>query len=40
MGDIGENQREYEMEPIEAPSIPVPVETPETAPAEPEKVPA
>jgi hypothetical protein len=39
MGDIGEDQREYEFEPLTAPSVP----EPEHAPApqrEPEKVPA
>ncbi|GAA1436390.1 hypothetical protein GCM10009616_36040 [Microlunatus lacustris] len=36
-GDIGEGQREWEFEPLE---VPTPVEVPETAPAEPEPVPA
>jgi hypothetical protein len=33
MGDIGEDQREYEVEPLTAPSVPEP------APVEPERVP-
>ncbi len=41
-GDIGDDQREYQFEPLTAPSEPIKVPTPEpvTAPAEPEKVPA
>ena len=38
MGDIGVPQREIELEPLTAPSVPEPVHTP--APVEPEKVPA
>lgn len=33
MGDIGEDQREYELEPIEAPAVPEPVVVPEPVPA-------
>lgn len=36
-GDIGEGQREWELEPIE---VPTPVEVPDTVPAEPEREPA
>ena len=28
LGDIGEDQREYEFEPLTAPSVPEPAETP------------
>lgn len=35
-GDIGEDQREWEFEPL---GIPAPAELPEEAPAEPEKEP-
>jgi hypothetical protein len=38
MGDIGEGQREIEVEPLTAPSIPVPAAP--TPAREPEKVPA
>lgn len=37
MGDIGDNPREYEVEPLTAPSVPEPIQTP--APAEPARVP-
>lgn len=37
-GDIGDDQREVEYEPLTAPSVPEPIKTP--TPAEPEKVPA
>jgi hypothetical protein len=36
-GNIGEDQEEYEFEPLTAPSVPEPVYTPTK---EPEKVPA
>jgi hypothetical protein len=39
MGDIGEGQKEIELEPLTVPEQ-TPVETPDTAPAEPEPVPA
>ena len=39
MGDIGEDQRTIELEPLTVPEQ-VPFEVPETAPVEPEKVPA
>lgn len=38
-GDIGEGQKEWEFEPLTAPSIPEPERTPVPA-REPEKVPA
>ena len=38
-GDIGEDQREYEFEPLTAPSVPEPIPTPVEAP-EKEPVPA
>lgn len=38
MGDIGDDQREYEVEPLTAPSVPEPAPAP--VPAEPEKEPA
>lgn len=39
-GDIGDDQREGECEPLTLPSVPEPIRVPVTAPAEPEKVPA
>lgn len=39
LGDIGEDQHEYEYEPLTAPSVPEPVHAPVEQPA-PEKVPA
>lgn len=39
-GDIGDDQREVEYEPLTAPSVPEPIRTPAPAPVEPEKVPA
>jgi hypothetical protein len=41
-GDIGDDQREVEYEPLTAPSVPEPIRTPAPTPApvEPEKVPA
>ena len=39
MGDIGEDEREYEFVPFTAPSIPEPTTAP-TPEREPEKVPA
>jgi hypothetical protein len=39
MGDLGEDQREYEFEPLAAPSVPEPVAVPQPQ-REPEKVPA
>jgi hypothetical protein len=40
-GDIGEDQEEYEFEPLTAPGVPEPTYTPVEEPArEPEKVPA
>lgn len=39
MGDIGEDQREYEFEPLTAPAVPEPAVEPVTVP-EPEMVPA
>jgi hypothetical protein len=39
MGDIGENQREIEIEPVDIPAQP-PIEAPVEQPAEPEPVPA
>lgn len=41
-GDIGDDPKEVEFEPLTAPSVPEPVRTPTPAPApaEPEKVPA
>ncbi len=38
-GDIGEDQEEWQFEPLTAPSVPEPVHTPTEQPA-PEKVPA
>lgn len=39
MGDIGEDQKEYEMEPVEAPAVPIVEPAPVPVP-EPEPVPA
>lgn len=40
-GEIGDDQREVELEPLTAPSVPEPIHTPAPTPAiEPEKVPA
>lgn len=39
MGNIGDNPREYEFEPLTAPSVPEPIRTPAPAPVE-EPVPA
>ena len=39
MGDIGEDQKEYEFEPIETPAVPEPAPVVEPVP-EPEEVPA
>lgn len=41
-GDIGDDQREVEFEPLTAPSVPEPIRTPTPTPVpvEPEKVPA
>lgn len=41
MGDIGDNPREYEFEPLTAPAVPEPITTPAPSPAPvPEEVPA
>lgn len=40
MGDIGDDQKEIELEPLTAPSVPEPIPaTPAPAPAEPAKTP-
>lgn len=39
-GDIGDDQREYQFEPLTAPAEPLTVPTPEPVAPEPEKVPA
>lgn len=38
MGDIGEDPKEYEVEPLEAPAVPEPIRVPTPAP-QPQKVP-
>lgn len=38
MGDIGDDQREYEVEPMREPAVPEPAPAP--APKQPEPVPA